>query len=212
MNKDAEKACKSLQHAAGLAGLNGVLSPEELSGQLAKLQGEIDAGKAKVKEIITENSETRKMIDDREKAEKVMHSKESHAEKAEKKSDEKAPQYRDEANKASEDFKNLDSALMERLRHWNQTKGDVFNACYQHMVAALTAPSAVGGGGYSASVSVTPVAAAPKVRRSRLFWLLDKFSSFFLVVSSTVYRRRRRSCYSTGRVDADFCACGSEHM
>jgi hypothetical protein len=65
----------------------------------AKLQAKIDQGKQMIKDVIAENSETRKMIDDREKAEKVMTSKESTAEKAEKKSDEKAPQYRDEANK-----------------------------------------------------------------------------------------------------------------
>jgi Golgi nucleoside diphosphatase len=62
----------------------------------------------------------RKAIDERDKAEKVMNSKEATAEKAEKKSDEKAPQYRDEAVKATADFKLLDEQVMSRLRSWTQ--------------------------------------------------------------------------------------------
>ncbi len=52
-----------------------------------------------------------------------MHGKESTAEKAEKKNDEKAPQYRDEAVKATADFKQLDGQVMERLRKWQQVSG-----------------------------------------------------------------------------------------
>jgi hypothetical protein len=76
-----------------------------------------------------------------------MNSKESSAEKAEKKSDEKAPQLRDEANRATEDFKLLDSQLMERLRNWQSSKSAVFNKVYVIVSDVLTAPNSVGGGG-----------------------------------------------------------------
>lgn len=174
MSKDAEKTAVCLAKAAGIAGLNGVITGETITAQEAKLQAQIDSGKQLIKDVITENSETRRLIDDREKAEKVMHSKESTAEKAEKKSDEKAPQYRDEATKAAEDFKMLDSQLMDRLRKWNQTKGEVFQRVYLVMSDVLTAPNSVGGGsggggggggGLSISkppaVAVAPAASAP---------------------------------------------------
>ncbi len=101
MNKDAEKAAAALSKAAGIAGVSSITG-DTITTQEAKLQSKIDNGKQLIKDVIAENSETRKLIDDREKAEKTMHSKESTAEKAEKKQDEKAPQYRDEAGKAAE--------------------------------------------------------------------------------------------------------------
>jgi hypothetical protein len=146
MNKDGEKAASMLQKAAGIAGVSSI-SGETISAQEAKLQGKIDQGKQLIKDVIAENSETRKLIDDREKAEKTMHSKESTAEKAEKKSDEKAPQYRDDANKAAEDFRLVDGQLMDRLRSWSKTRADVFSRVVTAMTEVLTAPNNVGAGG-----------------------------------------------------------------
>ncbi len=76
-----------------------------------------------------------------------MTSKEATAEKAEKKSDEKAPQYRDEANKAAEDFRLLDGQLMDRLRLWQKSRAEVFRKIVAIMSDVLTAPNTVGGGG-----------------------------------------------------------------
>ncbi len=145
MNKDGEKAAAMLNKAAGIAGVNSI-SGETITAQEAKLQAKIDQAKQLIKDVIGENSETRKLIDDREKAEKTMHSKESTAEKAEKKSDEKAPQYRDDANKAAEDFRLVDGQLMDRLRNWNKTRADVFSRVVTSMTEVLTAPNAVGAG------------------------------------------------------------------
>lgn len=150
----------------------------------------------------------RKAIDERDKAEKVMQSKESTAEKLEKKNDEKAPQgemnsawlclflclcfsfsffplfalsttlslpiARDEAVKATSDFKAQDAQIMERLRAWTQTRGEKFSKVYKEIASCLSAPSnAEGGGGIGSNVSFSvpavsssPVRAAEPVQKA----------------------------------------------
>lgn len=156
--KDGEKTCGVLEKSAVLAGLGGVLSPDKLTQQNAQLQAQIETGKGHLRDIITANTETRKAIDERDKAEKVMQSKEAAAERAEKKADEKAPAIRDEAVKAGADFRLLDEQVMARLRQWTQTRGETFSRAYTVIAAVLTAPA---GGGSAPSVTVT-VSAPPR--------------------------------------------------